>query len=528
MTGRLKTRSAAADSQAEQLRKNLESALRNRRVSRLGNKWTTQVVGAVLILFATSGSPNVVGASDLSLTTADPVSASPPMTPASATAVIPTAPHATKPLSQLSRKALSHRPSAGDPAQFGTEAFPCPPELEDRTRFWLRIFTEFYRHEKVVHDARYPWIIYEVVDVSGLERKAASDRVDQRMEYYRHLLGRLAQKDPSHYTPSEESVARLFADVDEEARFTRAQERLRSQSGVRGNAMEGIRRSGRYLDRIGEILAQHDVPAEVAFLPHLESGFNPVAESKVGALGLWQFTKDTGRRFVRIENDLDERLDPYRATEAAAKYLRNSKEKLGCWPLAVVSYNHGLSGVMRACSQLGTNDIVRVLNEYDGPSFGFASQNFYCEFLAVVEIGSHPERYFGEVELDPAWVVVDFELPHYVRLQSLTEAFRVPRAELGELNPALGSTYLDDSRVLPAGFRINLPERVLEPEIAYASVPMAERWSNEPEPTGYRVATGDTLARIAHQHRVSVAELCSANGISAKRTIHPGQVLVIP
>ncbi|MCA9727961.1 MAG: lytic transglycosylase domain-containing protein, partial [Candidatus Eisenbacteria bacterium] len=278
----------------------------------------------------------------------------------------------------------------------GTETFPCPPELRARTEFWIRIFSQYTRNDKVIHDARYPWVIYEVYDVTDLEPSVASRRVDQRLEYYGHLLDRLASKSPDTYTPAEESVARLLAEVPEEARFTRASDRLRVQTGVAGNTRAGLERSGRYLTHIREILRRYELPEEIAFLPCVESSYNPEAVSKAGALGLWQFTKDTGRRYLRIQADLDERLDPYRATEAAAQYLGNSFLQLGSWPLSVVSYNHGLNGVLRARNELGTNDVARILHEYDGPRFGFASQNFYCEFLAAIEIGSHPERYFPD------------------------------------------------------------------------------------------------------------------------------------
>ena len=121
-------------------------------------------------------------------------------------------------------------------------------------------------------------------------------------------------------------------------------------------------------------------------MPHVESSFDPYAYSKVGAAGLWQFMRSTGRRFLRIDAAVDERLDPYRATEAAAQLLSYNYRLLGSWPLAITAYNHGAEGMRRAREQLGTDDIVRIVRDYHSPTFGFASRNFYVSFLAALTV----------------------------------------------------------------------------------------------------------------------------------------------
>ena len=89
------------------------------------------------------------------------------------------------------------------------------------------------------------------------------------------------------------------------------------------------------------------LPTELAALPHVESSFNTYAYSKVGAAGMWQFMRGTGRRFLRIDAAVDERLDPYRSTEAAASFLEQNYIVLGSWPLALTAYNHGAGGMKR-------------------------------------------------------------------------------------------------------------------------------------------------------------------------------------
>ena len=133
------------------------------------------------------------------------------------------------------------------------------------------------------------------------------------------------------------------------------------------------------------MLARLGLPPELAALPHVESSFDPTAYSKVGAAGLWQFMRSTGRRFLRIDSTVDERLDPFRETEAAAQLLSYNYRLLGSWPLAITAYNHGAEGMRRARDELGTDDIARIVHDYHSPSFGFASRNFYVSFLAALD-----------------------------------------------------------------------------------------------------------------------------------------------
>jgi len=135
------------------------------------------------------------------------------------------------------------------------------------------------------------------------------------------------------------------------------------------------------------ILRQHKVPEELVALPLIESSFDNRARSHAKAAGLWQFLRSTARRFgLSVRGKQDERYDPVRSTAAAARMLKHHHEELGSWPLAITAYNHGLGGIKRAVQTLGTQDIGRIVAEYQGRRFGFASRNFYAEFLAAMEL----------------------------------------------------------------------------------------------------------------------------------------------
>src|SRR5204862_3197364 len=128
-------------------------------------------------------------------------------------------------------------------------------------------------------------------------------------------------------------------------------------------------------------------------LPLVESSFENV-KSKAGAVGVWQFMRGTGRQYLKIANNVDERLDPTKAATAAARMLRDNYDALGDWPIAITAYNHGRAGMMRAKDQYGSS-LVTIINDYNGPVFGYASMNFYTEFLAAVEVYKNYPQFFG-------------------------------------------------------------------------------------------------------------------------------------
>ncbi|MBI3122246.1 MAG: lytic transglycosylase domain-containing protein [candidate division NC10 bacterium] len=169
----------------------------------------------------------------------------------------------------------------------------------------------------------------------------------------------------------------------------RAAANIRVQQGLREKVDEGMQRARGLLPRILSILRRHNVPEELAALPLVESTFNPQARSKAGAVGLWQFIRSTGKRYLSIPRGRDDRRHPIRATEAAARLLRHNYEALGSWPLAIIAYNHGREGILSARAAVGSSAIEEIIARYTGPRFGFASKNFYAEFLAALEL-VHP------------------------------------------------------------------------------------------------------------------------------------------
>lgn len=169
---------------------------------------------------------------------------------------------------------------------------------------------------------------------------------------------------------------------------------IRIQRGGKEQFLEGLKIAGRYMTPMQRIFRDEGLPVELAYLPLVESSFNVRARSSVGAVGMWQFMPETGRKFMRVDTAVDERRDPMRSTRAAARLLKENYRILGNWPLVITAYNHGTEGVFRGIKAVESDDLVDLIHGYRSPTFGFASRNLYAEFRAVVEIATHIDSYF--------------------------------------------------------------------------------------------------------------------------------------
>ncbi len=274
----------------------------------------------------------------------------------------------------------------------GHPHFPRPELLQPNVEFWKQVYTEYGVGDFVLHDRENVGLIYEVVRVNeranqGRAAALAQPAVDRARARYEAILIGLAQgASPGTLGPDGERVADLWGCPCDPERLLKAAGSIRVQQGLREKVDEGLRRAKGLLPRILPILRRHDVPVELAALPLVESAFNPRAESKAGAVGLWQFMRGTAKRYMKVTRKRDDRRDPIRATDAAARFLRHNYEALGSWPLAIIAYNHGSAGIQAASAVVGSKAIEDIIARYAGPRFGFASKNFYAEFLAALEV----------------------------------------------------------------------------------------------------------------------------------------------
>lgn len=337
--------------------------------------------------------------------------------------------------------------------------------LRNATDFWIQIYSKHTTEEGLIHDAKDLRIIYEVVSVKGSSR-AQSKAIKVVKEKYKTLLMKLhhlkLDEHPERLadlSEEEKRVYDLFRDTSDKSRFLNAAhfKRLRFQLGQKDRMLAGIKESGRYLPFMEELFSQAGLPLELTRLPFVESSFNTKARSKVGASGIWQFMRTTGKHYLRITPVLDERNDPLRATEAAAKLLKTNYDSLGSWALAVTAYNHGRTGIMKAVRKLGTENLEEIIETNKSRSFGFASSNFFACLLAAIEVEKNAEKYFGKFDRERPHFFYEVELPNPILMKNLVRFMGVNEESLVDLNPGFSSTVVKNKSMIPAKYRLRLP-----------------------------------------------------------------------
>lgn len=346
---------------------------------------------------------------------------------------------------------------------YGTSTFPVPEEIAPNVDFWRHVYGVWSRGQVAIHDDEHMGLIYEVVRLPGpikggytAQQKAL---VKGKVASYRSQLAvlRKAVSTGTRLSPSQKTLMKKIERAGGRSVLFGAADRVRGQRGLRERFRRGVEISGAYLIEFREAMRRYGVPEDLAYLPHVESSFQPHARSGVGASGMWQFMKGTGKMYMTVNSSVDQRLDPVLSADAAARYLHDSYRKLHSWPLAVTSYNHGRGGMAKAKAAYG-DDIGRIVRNYKGKHFKFASRNFYAEFVAAREVAVNAKRYFPEG--------VRYQKPiqkDRIRLHSGMPAGHLARhygtsvTRLADLNPSWRSSVINGARYVPPGSPVWLP-----------------------------------------------------------------------
>jgi hypothetical protein len=460
---------------------------------------------------------------------------------------------------------LCFTPESGRAA---SSIFQSPPELEPARNFWVRTFAEWSQHEVAFHDRMYMDVVYEVINIqkeTGKQKYTDRQKSAVLKKYfakYRDMLKALHRKRnaPDTWTAEERRVAALFDHVSGDQRFAEAAKLVRAQTGLREKFLDGLKRQGQYIDAMKAIFQEEGVPEELTALPHVESSFNTMAVSRYRAVGLWQFMYRTGRSYMRIDKYIDERRDPIYSTRAVARLFKDAYQRLGSWPLAVMAHNHGLNGMRRAVQQVNTRDVATIIDKYKSRSFGFASRNFYPEFLAVLDIQHNVHQYFPQVTLQAPTPVETHKLSTTVRASQITKACGITSATFRDINPGLSSKIFSGSMSIPKGVRIHLPAiagrnhtealAALQPsrstpQRAQASTvavrtdltatgpaqPVPPATVSLRQENDYYVTdalSDETLWHYVRWSGISISRLRSANNMSSRRTLRLHQTIRIP
>lgn len=423
--------------------------------------------------------------------------------------------------------------------------FQTPARLRGRVDFWKDIFAKYGRNQVVIHHREFPQVVFGVLDFSAeAESLAPVALARYREESEKSTIAALKRQiEPlaqgaAPTTVHQQEVVRVMELVPggpEKYQRLLTEDLIRAQTGIRERYAEAIRRAWRYLPLMEQIfVSEYGLPKELTRIPFIESSFDYTAYSSVGAAGIWQFMPRTARAHrMLVGRHVDERRDPIKATRAAAEYLRSAYNSLGTWPLAITSYNHGVGGVRSKVTKAGTNDLAEMVEHPTERYFGFASSNFFPEFLAALEIFDDHARFFPEVPYEPPLRVVSYPVLTPISVQHATEQLGIGVESLKEANYALLDPVWDGKVKIPAGYVLRVPvshrDRLASlktPETRNASARVGGAGAGVGGAKTYQVRRGDTMAGIARKFNLSLSQIMVRNNLKVP-LVKPGQILVL-
>lgn len=283
-------------------------------------------------------------------------------------------------------------------------------------------------------------------------------------------------------------------------------------------------RSQDYMALLRGILRENGLPEDLSYIAFIESGLNPRAKSRAKAVGMWQFIKGTARLYgLRVDWWIDERMDPEKATYAAAKYFKNLYDQFGSWYLAAAGYNAGEGRVRRVVRKHKTEDFWVLASRKR--SFARETKNYVPKYLAAMLIAKDPASYGFDAQEDGEGIAYDkVKVSQATDLRVIADASETSLAEIKRLNPELlrwftPPNYPDYEIKIPSG-----KTEVFEENMS--KVPPSERVSF----LAHKIRRGDTLSRIARRYGTSVKPILYINNMSArdKRRLRPGTYIMIP
>lgn len=350
-----------------------------------------------------------------------------------------------------------------------TAEFVIPEGLKERAAFWFDIYTRYGEAHRIIHHVLYPWVIYKVVDSTQmltlgkgplwLRRERAEKMANQQAKDIRAALNRLAKrKSFTHLSPLEAKLFNALKVIPGSRRkvLRIAAQNVRTQLGQRDFFERGLINSSRYLPYMEEEFKKAGLPTELTRLPFVESSFNEEARSKVGASGIWQIMPRTGKAYMIVTDQIDERNSPLKATVAAAKLLRSYYRAMDTWPLAITSYNNGIGNIQKAIKHAKSRDLPVIIQRYHTGDFRFASSNFFTCFLAALYAEKYNELLFKDVPREPLQEREVIRLVGSTRARYLTKVAGLPQADILRYNLDL-RVALKRNSTLPRGFKIHLP-----------------------------------------------------------------------
>lgn len=351
--------------------------------------------------------------------------------------------------------------------------FPNNGIIKKQSWFWEKIFDQYDSNAFVIHDINYPEIIIDIIDFNKIlahQGKRIHRNSDQRkftdkyLERYNIGIKRFKKYGLKAYKMGA-IENRLYQVYKQNTTalydLIKGKIEVRSQMGLKDEYQRAIYRASTYLPLMEKIFISHGLPVELTRIPFVESMFNYKAKSKVGASGIWQFMPKTAKKYLKLNYLIDERNSPLKATVAAARMLRENYKRLGNWPLAITAYNYGANGLRRAVLKVKSNNLNEIIKKYNYRRFGFASQNFYSEFVAVNKVFKN--RYLSKIGKEKSFKFIKVRLPKKASIHEISKRTKISLNIFKEYNYCLKPSVfkISKKRILPKNYSLFIPQRFM-------------------------------------------------------------------
>lgn len=319
--------------------------------------------------------------------------------------------------------------------------FQAGTDMRERVDFWKKIYSEVSEDEGLFHDPEFPDIIFGKISFVKIQNSKNLSALQKRKK-----INDLIQRERI-------KIATRWKIKD--------LKKIRLQMGLKERMQKALFISGQYLPMMEDVFRKRHLPIELTRIVFVESSFNVFAQSKVGASGLWQIMPFVARPEGYIKAYYDKRNHPYYATVLAADMLQINYQSLKKWPLAISAYNHGLGGMKKMVKLNQSQYLPDLIESSDKTkSWGFASENFYACFLAVLEVEKEAKSLFGNqlLKLKP------LEMNRVVTNAAISKAkalkyFGGSLTKLKKYNPHINYTLLRKTKKIPAGIPLVLPKK---------------------------------------------------------------------
>ncbi|MDA9951317.1 lytic transglycosylase domain-containing protein [Oligoflexaceae bacterium] len=346
--------------------------------------------------------------------------------------------------------------------------FVVDARIARRFHFWREVYSNWSSDQFVLHSSEFPEVILETVDVSNLKssfssnerRKKAQKVIKTRKRMYRNLLvemHRKYRKGEAFLSPAMLRIEKTMQHITDKNKYWIVARSIRTQRGQRDFISSGLQASGRYLPAIKKEFERIGVPTELANIAFIESSFNLNAYSKVGAGGIFQIMPATGKQYMIVGDDIDERKDPIKSATAAAKLLKLNYRLTKSWPLAITAYNHGVGGINRAVRSVKSRDIVELIEQYRGNAFGFASKNFYTGFLGLLDTLEKADKIFPNIVKFSELKFLVYRVRNNSDIGDIQKKLNISKDIIRFYNPDLSAQVMRGEVKVPRGYRLKHP-----------------------------------------------------------------------